>query len=160
VSRSSKRRAAAYIDQICDGYSVDTTELLARNVIAGHTEIVILRDAKITTTCPHHLMPAQGTATIAFAPRESVVGLGALVKLVDAFAHRLTLQEQIGERVVDALMEEVRPVWAGCRLVLEHGCVVSCGERRHGVRAETVALSGDFGGEERMIALRALGVGA
>jgi GTP cyclohydrolase I len=153
------RVADAYLDELCDGYDVDVGALLASNAIAGAGELVVMRDVAVSTMCPHHLMPATGTATVAFAPRGTIVGLGALVKLVDAFAHRLTLQEQIGERVVGALMEHVKPGWAGCRLVLEHGCVVSRGERRHGARAETLALAGAVQGETLAMAHRALGVG-
>ena len=157
---TGERVAAAFIDEICDGYGVDTTELLARNVIAGTTELVVLRDIPLTTTCPHHLMPAIGTATIAFAPEGSILGLGAIPKLLDAFAHRLTLQEQIGERVVAAMMEELRPRWVGCRLVLDQMCMTARGQRRHGVKTETIALGGDFPPGERVEALRILGAAA
>jgi GTP cyclohydrolase I len=157
LQETGRRVATAFIDEICDGYKVDTTELIARNVIAGTTELVVLRDVPVTTTCPHHLMPAIGTATIAFAPEGSLVGLGAIPKLLDAFAHRLTLQEQIGERVVAALMEELRPRWAGCRLVLDQMCMTARGQRRHGIRTETLALGGDFPPGERVEALRILG---
>jgi GTP cyclohydrolase I len=156
------RVADAFVDELCAGYGVDVGALLASSSIGGAGELVVMRDVAVTTMCPHHLMSASGIAVVAFAPRATIVGLGALVKLVDAFAHRLTLQEQIGERVVAALMEHVKPSWAGCRLVLEHGCVVARGERRHGARAETLALDGIPGaldGEARAMAHRALGVG-
>jgi GTP cyclohydrolase IA len=159
LEETGARVAAAYIDEICDGYGVDTTELVARNVIAGSTELVVLRDMAVTTMCPHHLMPAVGTATVAFAPGEALLGLGAIPKLVDAFAHRLTLQEQIGERVVGALLEELRPRWVGCRLLLDQMCVTARGERKHGTRTETVAFGGDVSPEERLGALSILGVG-
>jgi GTP cyclohydrolase I len=113
----------------------------------------------VTTMCPHHLMPAKGVATVAFAPKGAIVGLGALVQLVDIFAHRLALQEQIGENVARALEDALWPWWSGCRLVLEHGCVVARGERRHGARAETLALRGDLSGDRRATAERALGLG-
>jgi GTP cyclohydrolase I len=163
LTETGARVADAFIDEICEGYAVDVAELLASNAIDGATsspgELVIMRDVAITTMCPHHLMPARGTAVVAMAPAGRLVGLGALVKLVDAFAHRLTLQEEIGERVVKALLDHLAPTWAGCRLVLEHGCVTARGERRHGARAETVALGGALDPATRAMAYRALGVG-
>jgi len=154
------RVADAFVDEICDGYDADVAAILRGNSIPGGTDLVVVRDIAVTTMCPHHLMPAVGRAAVAFAPRASIVGLGSLVKLVDAFAHRLTLQERIGQGVVDALMEHVQPSWAGCRLVMEHMCVVARGERRHGARAETIALAGANDDASRATALRALGLGA
>jgi GTP cyclohydrolase I len=157
---TGERVAAAFVDELLDGYAVDPAALLARHKIEPASgDLVVMRDALVTTTCPHHLMPAKGMATVAFAPRGAIVGLGALVQLLDACAHRLTLQEQIGERVVAALEDALAPAWAGCRLVLEHTCVVARGERRHGARVETVALSGALAGDGRSAAERALGVG-
>jgi GTP cyclohydrolase I len=160
---TGQRVADAYLDELCAGYAVDTDALLRAHTIEtldGATAIVALRDVQVTTMCPHHLMPASGVATVAFAPRGKIVGLGALGLLVDAFAHRLILQEEIGERVVGALVRAIDPFWAGCRLVLSHTCVTARGERRHGARAETVALTGDLDAERRAHAQRALGVGA
>src|SRR5215468_636325 len=94
------RVADAFADELLDGYAIDVDALLSKNVLAGHTDVVIVRDVAVATICPHHLMPAVGVATVAFAPEEHIVGVGTLARLVDAFAHRLALQEQIGERVV------------------------------------------------------------
>ena len=153
------RVADAFIDELCDGYAVDVPALLSANVISGATELVVVRDIALTTMCPHHLLPASGRAAVAFQPGERLLGLGTVVKLVDAFAHRLTLQETLGEQVVGALMEHLEPRWAGCRLVMEHACMVARGERRHGARVESVALGGDLNDVTRAAAHRALGVG-
>jgi GTP cyclohydrolase I len=70
------------------------------------------------------------------------VGLGVLAELLDTFAHRLTLQEEIGEQVVATLSQELDARWVACRLVLHHGCVTARGERKHGTTAESVAFAG------------------
>ena len=140
------RVADAFADELCAGYSVDTRALLAQSAIAGATDgIVIVRDIPVTTMCPHHLLPASGTATIAMQTRERLVGLGTLVSLVEAHARRLTLQERIGEGVVSDIALVLEPAWVGCRLVLAHGCMVARGERAIGTRVETVALRGATG---------------
>jgi GTP cyclohydrolase IA len=140
---TGQRVAAAYLDELCDGYGVDVGAILRGEAIRGSTEVVALHDIAVSTVCPHHLMPARGFASVAFGPGEWLVGLGTLVKIVDAFAHRLTLQEDIGERVADALFVHLSLRWAACRIVLEHACVSSRGARREGARAETVAFVGD-----------------
>jgi GTP cyclohydrolase I len=76
---------------------------------------------------------------------------------VDAFARRLALQEQVGERVVAALQKHLAPRWAACRIVLSHGCMTVRGERSHGARVETLALAG--GDVDEVALYTALGVG-
>lgn len=156
------RVADAYVDELCAGYAVDTRALLTSSVISPTSRtsdgIVVVRDVAITTMCPHHLLPASGTATIAMYTRERLVGVGTLVSLVEAHARRLTLQERIGEAVVADIEAVLEPAWVGCRLVLVHGCMVSRGERAVGSRVETVALRG-ASGETLMRAHAALGVG-
>jgi GTP cyclohydrolase I len=156
---TGERVATAYADELCAGYAVDVRKLLAASAIAGESDLVVVRDVTVTTTCPHHLMQGRGTASVAFAPRGRLLGLGALVELVHAYSRRLALQEEIGEKVVGALIEAVRPRWAACRLVMEHACITARGEREHGARAETLALAGATDPETRAEAHRALGVG-
>jgi len=163
LAGTGERVASAYADELCSGYAVDVGALLAGSTVqteAKATEVVVLRDVAVTTMCPHHLMPASGLATVAFAPRGKLVGLGTLAAVVDAYTRRLTLQETIGERVVAALVEHLSPHWAGCRLVLSHSCLTARGERKHGARAETLALAPhELDADTRALALRALGPG-
>lgn len=152
------RVADAYIDELCDGYAVDVAALIAASAIDGSTDVVVVREIATTTMCPHHLLPASGVARVAFAPGSRLVGVGTIVKLVDAFAHRLTLQETIGDEVARALVEHLGARWAACRLEMTHACLVARGERRHGARVETVALAGAIDDATRSIAYRALGM--
>ena len=159
---TGERVAQAFADDLCKGYELDVEELFAKNVIVmktGKTEVVALRDIAVATMCPHHLMPATGFGTVAFAPRGKLLGLGAIAELIDGFSRRLTLQETIGDHVADALMSHLEPVWAGCRLVLSHTCLTARGERRQGARTETVAIAGSPNPEDRAAAIAALGVG-
>ncbi len=136
------RVAAAYADELLSGYATDVDALLAPNVLAGTSELVALRDVPLTTMCPHHLMPATGVATVVFAPDERLVGIGTIVRVLEAYSRRLTLQERIGELTVAALQKHLAPRWAACRITLSHGCMTARGERSHGARVETLALSG------------------
>jgi GTP cyclohydrolase IA len=157
LAGTGQRVARAWADELLGGYAVDVDALLAENVIAGTSELVVVRGIPVATTCPHHLMPSTGEATVAFAPGERLVGVGAVARLVDAFARRLALQEQIGEHVVGALEKHLHPRWAACRIVLSHACMVARGERTHGAHVETVATRGD--GIDVAVIYAALGVG-
>jgi GTP cyclohydrolase I len=154
---TGERVAAAYADELLAGYAVDIDALLSQSVFAGTSELVVVRDVPVVTTCPHHLMPSTGHATVAFAPEEHLLGIGTVGRLIDAFARRLMLQEHLGERVVAALQKHLAPRWAACRLSLSHACMTARGERAHGARVETLALSG--GDVEEAVVYAALGVG-
>ena len=157
LAGTGERVARAWADDLLAGYAVDTDVLLAENVLAGTSALVVVRDLPVATTCPHHLMPSTGEATVAFAPGDRLVGVGAVARLVDAFARRLALQEQLGEQVVRALEKHLRPRWVACRIVLSHACMVARGERTHGARVETVATRGDAA--DVAVVYAALGVG-
>jgi GTP cyclohydrolase I len=157
LAGTGQRVARAWADELLEGYAVDVDALLAESVMAGTSDLVVVRGIPVATTCPHHLMPSTGEATVAFAPRDRLVGVGAVARLVDAFARRLALQEQIGEHVVGALEKHLHPRWAACRIVLSHACMVARGERTHGARVETVATRGDAA--EVALIYAAVGVG-
>ena len=136
------RVADAFFDELCVGYEVDADAFVRGATIAqsGEGTIVELRDVAITTTCPHHLMAGVGKATGGFAPRGKILGVGAIARLLDAFARRLTLQETIGEGVVAALDANLGPRWVACRIEMSHACMIARGERTHGAKLVTFAI--------------------
>jgi GTP cyclohydrolase I len=139
------RVAEAWERDLLAGESIDVPALLLAESFASDgaqsTDVVVLRDVTVTTMCPHHLLPAMGTATIAYAPGARVTGLGTLVRVVDALSRRLTLQERIGHGVVDALMTNLGARGALCFQRLKHSCLVARGERRD-AWVETIASAG------------------
>lgn len=154
-----ERVTDAWLEELLEGYKVDVPALMSQNVIAREKnaphEIVIVRDVPITTMCPHHLMPGIGTAIVAFEPRASVIGVGAVARGAQALARRLDLQESIGENTARALFDAVQPAWAACRIVMAHTCMTARGERAHGAKLETLAVvgSGDRAAIERAVGL-------
>ena len=92
---------------------------------------------------------ALGTALVAYAPGDRVVGFGSLTRALDALAHRLTLQERIGQELVAAMMDGLGARGAACVLRMRHGCLAARGPRHHGL-VETVATAGSLapGGEQ------------
>jgi GTP cyclohydrolase I len=157
LAGTAERVVRAWADELLEGYGTDVDALLSHNVFAGRSELVAVRDIPVITICPHHLTPSTGVATVAFAPEEHLVGIGTVGRVVDAFARRLAMQEQIGERVVAALQKHLAPRWAACRIVLTHACMTASGERAHGSRVETLALAG--GAVDESIVYIAVGVG-
>lgn len=149
LSGTGERVADAFAGELCEGYGVDARALLAAEAIAlpaqrpAPGQTIALRRLAVTMTCPHHLMVGSGFATVAFSPRQKVVGVGAIARVVHAYARRLTLQETVGVEVVRALDDALQPKWVACRLVIAHACMTARGQRAHGARLETVASLGD-----------------
>jgi GTP cyclohydrolase I len=159
VTGTGARVAEMFVDDLCAGYDVDTRKLVESSTMAASSPaLVVVRDVPVVTTCPHHLLPSIGSATVAFKATVRILGVGAVAALVDAHARRLALQETIGESVVADLDAVLAPEWVGCRLVLAHGCMIARGERAVGTQVETVARRGppDRVAEVHM----ALGLGA
>lgn len=155
------RVAAAWAADLIDGYDVDVRVLLESEstpLPSGPTGLVSVRDLAVSTMCPHHLLPARGTATVLYLPGNRLTGIGTVARLVDAYAHRLALQETIGASVASALVEHLGARGAACRMRLSHSCLASRGERQHAATVETIALAGAFdrAGPDRDLCLAAL----
>jgi GTP cyclohydrolase I len=146
LSRTPELVTEAFEHELLSGYAVDVAALLtAESGSLGPDDargVVVLRDVRVATMCPHHLLPGIGTASVAYLPGDRVVGIGALARTVDAFARRLTLQENIGEAVVRALVEHAGARGAYCRLELSHACLSARGARATEATVVTIARAG------------------
>lgn len=132
-------------DWLC-GYEVDIPNLFAgalENTLKT-TAIVAVSRIAVSCLCPHHLLPSEGTATVAYLPGEVLLGLGTVARLVDAYARRLTLQEQIGQNVVLSLMQHGRAKAAYCRLELRHGCLRLRGPKQRDALVTSTHTAGAF----------------
>jgi GTP cyclohydrolase I len=158
LAATPERVVDAYADELLSGYGVDIERLLKEGSppTPGRTPgIVVVRDIALATVCPHHLLPSLGHATVAYRPGARVLGLGTLAKLVDAYARRLTLQEHIGEHVVDALVTHAGAGGAFCQITLRHGCLSARGSRQAEATVRTQAAAGELATPDGQRALEA-----
>jgi GTP cyclohydrolase I len=161
LAGTPERVVEAWANDLVEGYDVDVPGLLLAESSPAPSEpvgLVSLGGLSVSTMCPHHLLPARGTATVLYLPGARLAGLGTLSRLVDAYAHRLTFQETITASVAHALVEHLGARGAACRLSLVHGCLASRGERQDQAVVETIAFAGTFEapGRDREVALAAL----
>lgn len=105
---------------------------------------VLLRDIRFRSVCEHHLLPFAGRAHIAYLPGEQVVGLGALVRVVEILAGRPQVQERLGEQIADTIAEHLDT--RGVLVVLDasHGCVTMRGGRQSEASTLTIAARGEY----------------
>lgn len=140
---TGERVAEAYANELCAGYAVDVDALAAEHTLtSSSTGVVLLRRLPLATLCPHHLLPAEGFASIAYQPAGRLMGLGGIAGVVEALARRLVLQEDLGEQVATALAQALSPTWLLVHLQLRHGCLRLRGSRSHGALVDTFTRRG------------------
>jgi GTP cyclohydrolase I len=150
------RVVEAYATELLAGYGVDVKALLAEGEAVAEGKVsgfIALRGVAVSTICPHHLLLSHGSATIAYRPGARLFGLGTLAAVVGAYARRLSLQEAIGENVVQALVQHGGARAAYCELRLVHGCVVARGARQAHSELVTTARRGEIDAGELALAL-------
>jgi GTP cyclohydrolase I len=127
----------AWADEFLDGYQRTAGAVLSERFPvsgASEREVVIVTGLEFRSMCPHHLLPYAGRAHLAYVPGTSVVGFGRLAALLDVFAHRLVLQEELARQVAQALVAELGSQGAACILEAEQTCLrLRGGEQRHAV---------------------------
>jgi GTP cyclohydrolase IA len=156
LNGTPSRVVEAYESDLLSGYAVDVPALLADGQAVAEGKLsgfVALTGIAVSTVCPHHLLLSNGVATVAYRPGARLFGLGTLAALVNAYARRLSLQEDIAENVVRALCEHGGARGAYCELKLSHGCLVARGSRQTGAELLTSARGGQVDAAELALAL-------
>ncbi|MBN2340148.1 MAG: GTP cyclohydrolase I [Deltaproteobacteria bacterium] len=139
------RAADMWMDDLLDGYEWEPKVILEGGLPAANNRgMVVIRDIFFHSICPHHLLPSHGVAHVAYMPGDQIVGFSKISRLVDCFAHRLTLQETIVKEVCDALMTHLGARGAACVIDAEQFCMIVRGVRKPGSRAITSDYAGDF----------------
>lgn len=128
------------------GYSQDPGAILARTFgeTGGYSDMVVLRDITLTSTCEHHMAPIRGVAHVAYLPGERIVGLSKLARLVDLFGRRLQVQERLTAEIAQALERHLQPRGVAVVIEASHDCMSSRGVRQHGGVMVTRSLTGAF----------------
>jgi GTP cyclohydrolase I len=135
----------AYLEDLVAGEWLDVERLIEHGSDASQSAgLVVVRDIATMTMCPHHLLPAQGQATVAYLPGSRILGLGTVARIVDAYSRRLSLQEQIGGAVTDALMKYAGARGAYCALRFDHACLRLRGARQSVAIVETIHSEGEL----------------
>jgi GTP cyclohydrolase IA len=139
-------RVARAYEEWFAGYNEDPRDYLKRTFeeVAGYDEIVLLRDVRFVSHCEHHIAPIIGRVHIAYLPRNRVVGISKLIRLVDAYAKRLQVQEKMTAEIAACLDSVLRP--HGVAVVVEgaHECMTTRGVRRNDVTMVTSRMLGVF----------------
>jgi len=107
-------------------------------------EMVLLKGIEFHSFCEHHILPFYGRMHIAYIPDGRVVGISKLVRLANAYAHRLQIQERLTQQVTDAIQTHLKPKGAACVVEAVHSCMRCRGVRNSSSTMVTSSLLGDF----------------
>lgn len=145
--RDTPRRVAKMYGELLGGYTEDLDTLVngARfDVEYGTGEMVVTSKIEFVSMCEHHMLPFTGKAHVAYLPKDRVIGLSKIPRIVDMFAHRLQVQERLTNEIADALEKAIGPT--GVMVVLEgqHSCAALRGVKKQGMNMTTTAQRGAF----------------
>jgi GTP cyclohydrolase I len=136
------QKAFAFMTQ---GYSQDPKQVLGDALFeSSNNEMVLIRDIEFYSMCEHHLLPIIGRAHVAYIPNGKVVGLSKIPRMVNVFARRLQIQEQLTEQIAQAIDEVIEPKGVGVVLQARHMCMEMRGVEKINSTTTTSALRGLF----------------
>lgn len=140
-----KRVVDAY-EEWFRGYGQDAGEILSRTFeeVSGYDDIVLLRDIEVQSHCEHHVAPFIGTAHVAYLPKDRVVGLSKLARLVEVYAKRLQTQENLTAQIATAIDTHLNARGAAVMVDAVHQCMSTRGVHHHDVSTVTTRFSGEF----------------
>ena len=140
-----KRVAKAYKEWFA-GYDEDPNDYLQRTFeqVGGYDEMVLLRDIRFESHCEHHIAPIIGSVHIGYLPRNRVIGISKLARLVDTFARRLQVQEKMTAEIANCLNSGLKPHGVGVVVEAAHECMTTRGVHKSEVTMVTSRMLGAF----------------
>ncbi len=138
-------RAARAFEFITQGYRQSVEEIVNDAIFdSDASEIVLVKDIELYSMCEHHLLPFIGKAHVAYIPNGKVIGLSKVARIVDVFARRLQIQEQLTTQVADAIMQTLHPDGVAVVIEAKHLCMMMRGVEKQNSIMTTSCLLGSF----------------
>ncbi len=135
--------------ELTSGYSADPAISLGTTFEVDYDEMVVVRDIAFYSLCEHHLLPFHGRVQVGYLPRGRVVGLSKIPRLVEAFAHRLQVQERMTQQIAETLMTHLDPKGVAVVVEAAHLCTMMRGVRQQEAVMITSAMLGTFRSDAR-----------
>ena len=139
-------RVVRAYDEFYAGYSQDPEEILRTTFeeTDGYDEMVVLKNISFQSHCEHHMVPIIGKASIAYLPNNRVVGISKLVRVLEAYAKRLQIQEKMTTQIANAINDVLNPKGVAVVVEGEHQCMTTRGVQKPGVSMVISSMLGAF----------------
>jgi GTP cyclohydrolase I len=148
--RRTPVRAARALEFLTQGYRQDLEEIINDAVFASDaSEIILVKDIELYSLCEHHLLPFIGRAHVAYIPNGKVIGLSKVARIVDVFARRLQIQENLTTQIAESLMGCLEPSGVAVVVEAKHLCMMMRGVEKQNSVMKTSCLLGTFKDDAR-----------
>ena len=141
------KRVTQSWEELYSGYQLETKIEDVLGVTfntEGYDEIVLCKNIEFYSTCEHHMLPFYGVAHVGYIPKEKLVGLSKLARLVEAYARKLQIQERLTSNIANSLRNHLNPIGAGCVIEAKHQCMLCRGVKKQNSSMVTSTLLGAF----------------
>jgi len=143
-------RVAKALQFITKGYQEDGAEILRSAMFnEEYSQMVLVRDIELYSTCEHHVMPFIGKCHVAYIPDGKITGLSKIARVVETFARRLQVQERLTVQIRDCIQETLNPLGVAVVIEASHTCMTLRGVQKANAVTTTSAFSGVFLKDER-----------
>ncbi len=138
-------RVARALRYLAKGYGEDPKKIVGDALfVEDYQEMILLRDVDFFSLCEHHLLPFFGRAHVAYIPKDRIVGVSKLARLVEVYSRRLQVQERLTTQIAQTLVEQLDPLGVGVVLKAEHLCMRMRGVEKQNSVMVTSAMLGVF----------------
>ena len=143
-------RVAKALQYLTKGYGQDGTEILSGALFReDYSQMVLVKDIELYSTCEHHLMPFIGKAHVAYIPDGTITGLSKIARVVETYARRLQVQERLTVQIRDCIQKTLNPMGVAVVIEAAHTCMQIRGVEKANAITVTSAFSGVFLKDER-----------
>ncbi len=143
-------RAARAMEFLTQGYRQSVEEIVNNAIFDSEaSEIILVKDIELYSMCEHHLLPFIGRAHVAYIPNGKVIGLSKVARIVDVFARRLQIQENLTTQIAESLMNCLEPNGVAVVVEAKHLCMMMRGVEKQNSIMKTSCLLGSFKDDAR-----------
>ncbi len=143
--RDTPKRVEQSLRFLTSGYKADVDQVLNEALFeVDYSEMVIVKDIDFYSLCEHHILPFFGKVHVAYIPRERVIGLSKIPRLVEVFARRLQIQERMTNEIARAIEQKIDPLGVAVVIEATHLCMSMRGVEKQNSFAVTSAMLGAF----------------
>ncbi len=143
-------RAARAFQYLTRGYSQTLDDVVNKAIFeSDNDEMILVKDIELYSLCEHHLLPFIGKCHVAYIPTGKVIGLSKIARIVDMFARRLQIQENLTKQIADTVNDAINPAGVGVIIEAKHLCMMMRGVEKQNSMMTTSMMLGSFRDHDR-----------